>query len=253
MGGNSPTLTPLLAPVTVYDSLGNSYVASVTLTKDLTAANTWDYSVALPAGAAGGTAGAANTGTLSFNSSGQLATINGVSATAATGTIPLSFAGLADGAANLSFQWNLYDANGNPTLTQVASASTDTKNTQDGYGPGTYSGYIIDGNGLISAQFSNQQTTAIGQLAVASVVNQQGLNRLGDNNYGVTLASGEATDGVANTGGRGAIDDSAVEASNVNISTEFANLIVAQRAFEANSKAVTTFDNVAQETLNLIH
>ena len=253
VGGTAPTLTPFQVPITIYDSLGNPQVATVTFTKDLTAINTWDYSVALPTGSYGGAAGAVNTGTLGFTASGALSTINGVSATAATGTIPLSFAGLSDGAANLAFNWNLYGSSGTPSVTQVASASATSATAQDGYAAGTYTGYTIDANGVISAQFSNSQTTAIGQLAVASVVNQQGLDRLGDNNYATTLASGEATTGVANSGGRGSIDDSALEASNVDISTEFADLIVAQRAFEANSKAVTTFDNVAQETINLIH
>src|SRR5277367_1254683 len=112
VGGNAPTITPLQVPITIYDSLGNPQVATVTFTKDLTATNTWDYSVALPAGSYGGAAGATNTGTLSFTSSGVLSTINGVSATAATGTIPLSFAGLSDGAANLAFNWNLYSGGG---------------------------------------------------------------------------------------------------------------------------------------------
>src|SRR5271170_2161924 len=240
VGGSAPTIAPLQVPITIYDSLGNPQVATVTFTKDLNASNTWDYSVALPAGSYGGAAGTSNTGTLGFTSSGVLSTINGVAATAATGTIPLSFAGLSDGAANLAFNWNLYGANGAPSLTQVASASATSATTQDGYAAGTYSGYTIDDNGVISAQFSNSQTTAIGQLAVASVVNQQGLTRLGDNYYATTLASGAATTGVANSGGRGSIEDSSLEASNVDISTEFADLIVAQRAFEANSKAVTT-------------
>ena len=253
VGGTPPTITPLQVPITIYDSLGNPQVATVTFTKDLTAINTWDYSVALPASDYGGVAGAANTGTLGFTSSGVLATINGVSAAAATGIVPLSFAGLSDGAANLAFNWNLYSSSGAPSITQVASASATSATTQDGYAAGTYTGYTIDDNGVISAQFSNSQTTAVGQLAVASIVNQQGLTRLGDNNFATTLASGEATTGVANSGGRGSIEDSALEASNVDISTEFADLIVAQRAFEANSKAVTTFDNVAQETINLIH
>ena len=253
VGGIAPTVLPLQVPITIYDSLGNPQVATVTFTKDLIATNTWDYSVALPAGAYGGAVGATNTGTLGFTSSGVLSSINGVSATAATGTIPLSFAGFSDGAANLAFNWNLYSASGTPTMTQVASASATSATTQDGYAAGIYTGYTIDDNGVISAQFSNSQTTAIGQLAVASIVNQQGLTRLGDNNYATTLASGEATTGVANSGGRGSIEDSALEASNVDISTEFADLIVAQRAFEANSKAVTTFDTVAQETINLIH
>ena len=75
---------------------------------------------------------------------------------------------------------------------------------------------------------------------------------MGDNAYGTTAASGPATVGAANVGGRGTIADDTLEGSNVDISTEFSDLIVAQRAFEANSKTVTTFDTVTQETINLI-
>jgi flagellar hook protein FlgE len=75
----------------------------------------------------------------------------------------------------------------------------------------------------------------------------------GGNNYQTTAASGAASIGAAGAGGRGTIEDDMLEQSNVDISTEFANLIVAQRAFEANSKTVTTFDTVTQETINMIH
>jgi flagellar hook protein FlgE len=74
----------------------------------------------------------------------------------------------------------------------------------------------------------------------------------GNNNFSTTAASGAATVGVANTGGRGAVDDDELEQSNVDISSEFSDLIVAQRAFEANSKTVTTFDTVTQDTLSMI-
>jgi flagellar hook protein FlgE len=252
-GGATATNTTFSVPVAVYDSLGNQQQADVTFTRDASAPNSWSYAVSLPASAYGGAPGAANSGTLSFNSSGQLATINGVTATAATGTVPVSFAGLSDGAANLSFNWNLYNTNGAPIVSQVAQASSSSATYQNGYAPGTYNGYVIDSTGLVSATFSNSQTTAVGQLAVASITNQQGLTRLGDNNYSLTNASGAATDGVAGLAGLGTIDDSALEGSNVDISTEFADLIVAQRGFEADSKAVTTFDTVAQETINLIH
>jgi len=240
-------------PVAVYDSLGNQQQAEIAFTRDANAPNTWSYAVTLPVSAYGGAPGAVNSGTVSFNSSGQLATVNGVTASATTGTIPISFAGLADGAANLSFNWNLYNTNGAPIVSQVAQASSNSSTYQNGYAPGTYEGYVINSTGLLSAQFTNGQTTAVGQLAVGSIVNQQGLTRLGDNNYGVTDASGAATDGVAGLAGLGTIQDSALEGSNVDISTEFADLIVAQRGFEADSKAVTTFDTVAQETINLIH
>jgi flagellar hook protein FlgE len=76
---------------------------------------------------------------------------------------------------------------------------------------------------------------------------------VGGNNYQTSLSSGAAAVGLAGTGGRGTIEDDTLEQSNVDISSEFANLIVAQRAFEANSKTVTTFDSVTQETINMIH
>lgn len=253
VGGVAAASTPVPVTVELYDSLGNPQTATVTFSRDANAQNAWDYSVALPAGSYGGTASSTATGSLGFNSDGVLTTINGVPASASNSTIALKFPGLADGASDLNFNWNLYNASGQATITQVATASGASATSQDGYAGGQYTGYTIDQNGIISAKFSNDQTTAVGQLAIATVTNEQGLARLGDNNYGTTEASGEASIGVAGSGGRGTIQDGALEASNVDISTEFSDLIVAQRAFEANSKAVTTFDTVAQETINMIH
>ena len=109
------------------------------------------------------------------------------------------------------------------------------------------------GDGLISAKFSNGQTAPVGQLALANVVNPQGLMVGAGNLYQTTLASGAASIGVAGTGGLGTIQDGALEASNVDISSEFSNLIIAQQAYEASSKAITTFNTVSQETINMIH
>ena len=111
----------------------------------------------------------------------------------------------------------------------------------------------MNSSGVIAATYSNGQTQNVGQLAVATVNNQEGLLDMGSTEYKVTTASGTAAVGVAGTLGRGSIEGSSLEASNVNISAEFSDLIVAQRAFEANSKAVTTFDSVTQETINMIH
>jgi flagellar hook protein FlgE len=105
---------------------------------------------------------------------------------------------------------------------------------------------------VISASFSNGHTANIGQVAVASVTNAEGLTKVGNNNYMTTSASGAASIGVAGAGGRGTIEDSALERSNVDISTEFADLIIAQRAFQANSKTITTFDSVTQDTIGMI-
>ena len=131
---------------------------------------------------------------------------------------------------------------------------TSTNGTvyQDGFASGNYTGIKVDSNGVITAQFSNSQEQTIGQIAVASVANVQGLVATGNNNFQTTAASGQAVTGVAGTGGRGVVDDGELEQSNVNISTEFSNLIVAQRAFEANSKTVTTFDTISQDVISMV-
>jgi flagellar hook protein FlgE len=235
--------TTYSTPVTVYDSLGQSHVA--TISYDKTGTNTWSYSIALPTGDSTGTPGASNTGTLTFDSNGNL--------TSPTGSISgISFPGMADGASDLTFNWNLNASGGNPTVTQLASASTNGTQNQDGFPSGTYSTISVDSGGVITAQFSNGNNTTIGQLAVANVSNVQGLVATGGNNFQTTAASGQATAGVAGAGGRGTLDDNTLEQSNINISTEFSNLIVAQRAFEANSKTVTTFDTISQDVLAMV-
>ncbi|WP_158944157.1 flagellar hook protein FlgE [Granulicella sp. S190] len=230
------------SPVTVYDSLGQSHQA--TITYDKTGTNTWSYAVTLPAGDATGTP-VNNTGTLTFDSSGNL--------TSPTGSVDgISFPGMADGASDLTFNWNLNGSGSSPTLTQLASADSNGANTQDGFASGNYTGFTVDPSGVIQAQFSNGNTQTIGQVAVANVANVEGLVSVGGNNYQTTAASGQAVAGVAGTGGRGTVDDSTLEQSNVNISTEFSNLIVAQRAFEANSKTVTTFDTISQDVIAMV-
>ena len=231
--------TTFSTPVTVYDSLGQSHNA--TITYDKTATNTWSYSIALPAGDSTGTP-VNNTGTLTFDSNGNL--------TSPTGSVSgISFPTMADGASDLTFNWNL---TGGATVSQLASASTNGAQTQDGFPSGTYSTITVDSSGVIQAEFSNGNKTTIGQIAVASVANVQGLVATGGNNFQTTAASGQLTAGVAGAGGRGTVDDNTLEESNVNISTEFSNLIVAQRAFEANSKTVTTFDTISQDVLAMV-
>jgi flagellar hook protein FlgE len=234
--------TAFTTPITVYDSLGQSHNATVTY--DKTGTNTWSYSVALPAGDSTGVP-VNNTGTLTFDSNGNL--------TSPAGSVAgISFPGMADGASNLTFNWNLNGAGGSPTLTQLATASTNNTQTQDGFASGNYQTISVDTSGLITAQFSNGQSSTVGQIAVASVANVQGLVATGGNNFTTSVSSGQATAGVAGTGGRGTVEDNALEQSNVNISTEFSNLIVAQRAFEANSKTVTTFDTISQDVLAMV-
>jgi flagellar hook protein FlgE len=233
--------------ITVYDSQGTSYTATVTYTK--TATNTWSYGITLTNanGTAAATSSTGNTGTLTFDANGNLLT-------PAANVTGINFSGLSDGAANLSLNWNLYPtAGGASTVTQVASASTMATSDQNGYASGEYQSFMVNSDGSISVSFNNGQSTLVGQVALATVANQQGLSRVGGNNYVTTLASGTASVGVAGAGGRGTLESGSLEQSNVNVSTEFSDLIVAQQAYEANSKAITTFDQVSQDTINMIH
>ena len=242
LDSSSTTGTMVPAQITLYDSLGVSHVATIDFTNN--GGGAWGYSIALPAGDA--TGGTNLTGTLQFDANGNLTT-------PAANVAGITFTGLSDNANDLNMTWNLYGANSKPAITQVASTSAVSGTTQNGFASGEYSGFSIGSDGLVSAEFSNGQTTPVGQVALANVTNVQGLKIMAGNNYQTTLASGAATVGVAGAAGLGSLEDEALEGSNVDISTQFANLIVAQQAFEASSKAITTFDTISQETINMIH
>jgi flagellar hook protein FlgE len=233
--------TAFTSPATVYDSLGVSHDLTFTFTK--TSATTWTYAAALPAGDATGTP-VNTTGTLTFNTSGQLVT-------PATNPTGIAFPGMVDGAAALNLTLNLYNA-GVGQITQTAGTSNTSATTQNGYPSGAYQSFTVDGNGVLTAAYSNGVNLEVGQIAVATVNNTDGLTRTGANDYATTTASGSMSVSVANVGGRGTIEGESLESSNVDISSEFSDLIVAQRAFEANSKTVTTFDTVTQDAIQMV-
>ena len=183
--------TSFSSPVALYDSLGNAQSATVTYTK--TSPTTWTYGITLPASAATGTP-VNNTGTLTFDSSGNLVSPTG-------NVAGVSFPGLADGAQNLTFNFNLYSATGTPTITQTAGISNTSATKQDGFAAGVYQSFTVSANGTVAATFSNGQTSSVGQVAVGSVVNQAGLIRDGSNNYSTTDVSGLVSIGVAIVGG----------------------------------------------------
>jgi flagellar hook protein FlgE len=189
---------------------------------------------------------ASTTGTLVFDTSGNLVT-------PAANVGGISFGGLSDDAATMNMTWGLYSAAGNGNISQTAATSGQSAQNQDGFTSGEYQSFTIGSDGTVSATYSNGQSQDVGQLAIATVSNQQGLVDAGSTEYQTTASSGLATVGVAGSGGRGTLEGLSLEASNVNISAEFSNLIIAQRAFEANAKSVTTFDTVTQETINMIH
>jgi flagellar hook protein FlgE len=245
LNANSPVGTVYSAPMTVYDSLGNAHNLAINYTN--TGPNAWTYQITIP-GADVGAPGAPvqlATGNMTFGTNGLL--------TAPAGTVPgIAINGLADGAANMALTWNLNGTGGTPTITQEASTSTTTASTQDGYSAGSLTGYSILSDGTVQGQFSNNQTLALGQVAVASFANNQGLTQVGGGDYQASFSSGTPIIGQAGVGGNGKITGGSVEGSNVNLSTEFAKMIVAQQGYEANAKVLTTLNQVSQATLQVI-
>jgi len=232
-------------PITIYDTLGTSHTLTATFTN--TGANTWSYNLTIPSKDVNGTGTSTSvaTGTLSFDADGNL--------TSPTGPISgISITGLADGASPMTLSWNLSGANGASTITQQDATSATSSTAQNGYGVGTLTGYSVLSDGTVQGQFSNSQTMALGQVAVANFANVQGLTQMGNNDYEATFASGTPNIGTAGAGANGTITGGAVEESNVNLSTEFANMIVAQQGYEANAKVLTTMDQVSQATIQLI-
>ncbi|MGB6726698.1 MAG: flagellar hook-basal body complex protein, partial [Terracidiphilus sp.] len=254
---DSDSTTAFPATVSVYDSLGASHNVTVTYTE--TAPGTWTYSAALPAADFANGVSTPITGTMNFDPNGNLISVaQGANPAQNVGTaagdiasIPLNFANpLTDGATNLNLNWNLLGAGGTPTISQVDEASAVSGTTADGNAAGTCTGFTIGSDGTVTATYTSG-TAVVGQIALANMTNLQGLNLQADGEFQTTIASGTASVGAAGTGGLGGIQDSALEDSNVNISSEFSDLIIAQRGFEADSKAVTTFDQVAQDTINM--
>lgn len=185
-------------------------------------------------------------GKLTFDASGNLVS-------PAANISDITFTGLSDGAAPMNMTWNILGSGGAPVINQAAAKSATSSSVQDGFPSGTYQSFSIGPDGTVSASYSNGHSQVVGQLTLANVTNLQGLALQGNGNYAITAESGAASIGVSGTNGLGKIQGSALEQSNINISAEFSNLIIAQRAFEANAKSVTTFDSIAQATINMVH
>ena len=248
-GSNNGTFS---TPIQVVDSLGNPQVLTVTFTKDPTTPLQWDYQITIPGDATtGGTPGTptpllATPGTITFDSSGKM-----VNPPATGGAIPVNITGLSDNAADMNITWNLYDPSGQPLVTQVSNASAVSANAQDGKTPAQLLRVGMADGGQVMAQYSDGTQQVVAQLALASIRNPASLIAVGNNDYQGSAKTALPAVGTANTGGRGQILGGSLEASTVDIAQEFTNLIVLQRAYEANGKIVTTVDQLSQDTINL--
>lgn len=241
-GSESVTNVSFSTSMEVYDSLGASHL--VTLDFWNNGGGNWSWQASVPSGEVSGSP-IAGSGTLTFDSTGTL------TAPLATAPPAINITGLTDNANNLALNFNLYDGT-TPLLTQYKQTSAPSGNFQDGSPSAKLSSVSIGDGGIIYAHYSDDQQVAMGQLAMANFVNPDSLLAVGNNNYAITGATSNPSIGVPGSGGRGQILGGNLESSTVDIATEFTNLMVYQRGYEANAKVVTSADQINQDTINLI-
>jgi flagellar hook protein FlgE len=244
-GGTDGTYS---TPIQVIDSQGGSHTLTATFTKSTTATNSWDYAITIPdADLTTSSTTPLATGTLTFDGNGKLITPASTDA-----PVAVKITGLADGASDMTVNWNLYDSSGNGLVTQFAQTSGVSATSQDGFQAGQISKVTISNGGLLVATYSNGQSATVGQIALASIENPGSMLSVGNNNLQPTVDTSAPAIGTAGSGGRGQILGQSLEASTVDIATEFANLMAYQQSYQANSRVITTADQMIQDLVGLI-
>jgi flagellar hook protein FlgE len=153
----------------------------------------------------------------------------------------------------MSVSWSLYNSSGAGDVTQFGQPSQASASAQNGSPAAELDHVGLADGGQILAQYTDGTQVVVGQVALASIRNPSTLIATGNNDYQLSELTANPSIGVPGTGGRGTIVGGSVEASTVDIATEFTSLIVYQRAYEANAHVVTTADTLSQDTINLIH
>jgi flagellar hook protein FlgE len=236
-----PTVTPFdptnsntynqSTSTTVYDSLGNSYPATLYFSQTATP-GTWNVNMTVNGVAVGGTQ------TLSFSNTGTVTAPAGGN---------LAFDGFTptNGAAPVNMAFNFSQT------TEYGTQFGVTSIIPNGYTTGQLSTLSIDSTGIVSAVYTNGQSTQLGQLAIANFPNPQGLQQLGNTNWAQTFSSGTVVQGTAGSAGFGSVTSSSLESSNVDLTTELVNMITEQRAFQANAQVITTADQMSQTVIGI--
>lgn len=233
--------------ITVYDSQGGTHELKITFQK--TGANAWTWTadptaMGLTSGAITDDDGDGNVGggTLTFSGTTGLLTAPATNPT-------LSFTPPGGGAAmSVTLDFNGGSVNG---LTQFSGMTSAALQEQDGYTAGTLQNFSIDNTGTVIGTFSNGNTMVLAQVAIANFNNPGGLTRSGDNLYTISANSGDPVVGYASDASSSTIASGALEMSNVDLTQEFTNMIVAQRGFQANGRVITSTDEMLQEVVNL--
>jgi len=219
--------------LSVFDSLGNPHAMSMYFVK--TAANAWSVF-----GANDGTQiGAGALGALNFTSAGAIDT--------ATTTLPFAIAAPVTSGATSPMSFSL-EFTGS---TQFGSAFGVNELTQDGFSSGRLSGFTISSDGVVLGRYTNGESRPQGQIVLANFNNQEGLAPLGGSRFAESSASGQPLVGAPGSANLGAIQSSALEESNVDLTAELVQMITSQRVYQANAQSIKTQDSVLQTLVNL--
>ncbi|EOJ7976030.1 flagellar hook protein FlgE [Campylobacter coli] len=244
-------LSAFSAGLEIYDSLGSKHTLEVQFVKQSTTqdgGNEWQMIIRIPEPAEINTTGEGPTniivGTARFNNDGSLA-----SYTPRT----INFSPNNGAAPNQQIKLSFGTSGSNDGLVSSNSASTLTGQATDGYTSGNLKpdAIRVDDKGNILGEFTNGKTFAVAKIAMASVANNSGLEEIGGNLFKVTANSGAIVVGEAGTGGRGEMKTSALEMSNVDLSRSLTELIIIQRGYQANSKTISTSDQMLQTLIQL--
>jgi flagellar hook protein FlgE len=233
--------------IDVFDSLGSKHTLKTEFRKvavDASTGSTWNMIVTVPEPATIDTVAPTNkkTGSIRFNNDGSLATYNPPN---------ISFSGNNGSASDQQISLSLGSANGFDGMTSFDSKSATSGISQDGYTGGDLVGIRVDQSGTIIGSFSNGRSFGLAQIGMAKFTNNEGLATEGGNTYSQTANSGDPIIGTAATAGRGYIQSSALEASNVDLSSALTQLIIIQRGYQANGKTITTSDTLLETLIGL--
>lgn len=244
-------LSAFSAGLEIYDSLGSKHTLEVQFVKQSTTqdgGNEWQMIIRVPEPAEINTTGEGPNniivGTARFNNDGSLSNYN---------PRTINFSPNNGAAPNQQIKLSFGTSGSNDGLVSSNSASTLTGQATDGYTSGNLKpdAIRVDDKGNILGEFTNGKTFAVAKMAMASVVNNSGLEEIGGNLFKVTANSGAIVVGEAGTGGRGEMKTSALEMSNVDLSRSLTELIIIQRGYQANSKTISTSDQMLQTLIQL--
>jgi flagellar hook protein FlgE len=269
-----PATSNFSTSMTVFDTLGNSHLLTTYFTK--TGSNSWNYNTVTAASDVvtanydpsnvNATLGIVRvgSGTLTFGTNGTLDRESPVirydtgTATGTAGTTPgqlqVDFVGAtADQLIGMNFGSSVTTDGGSGLdgTTQFGATSALVQQTQDGFAAGSLQAFSVDANGVINGRFSNGQLRALAQVVLARFPDPIGLTRTGKNTFAQSGNSGQPVNGTPDSAGLGRVLSNSLELSNVDLGESFIDMIAAQRGFQANSRVITTSDEILQELVNL--